>query len=45
MADKEEKVSTDDDIIKTIMDVYHLTEQEARRALRAATTTNSMTDF
>jgi len=45
MKDDNKNPSTDDDIVRTIMDVYRITEQEARRALRDATTINSMTDF
>lgn len=43
MEDDNRNPSTDDDIVRTIMDVYRITEQEARRALRDATI-NSMTD-
>jgi hypothetical protein len=45
MEDDNKNPPTDDDIVRTIMDVYRITEQEARRALREATTINSMTDF
>jgi hypothetical protein len=45
MQDESVKVSTDNDIVRTIMDIYGLTEQEARKALRVATTIDSMTDF
>jgi hypothetical protein len=45
MQDKNEKVPTDNDIARTIMDIYGLTEQDAQRVLRDATSTSSMTDF
>lgn len=45
MQDEDLRVSTDDDIVRIIMDVYKISEQEARSALRDATTTKSMTDF
>lgn len=45
MQDEDMRVSTDDDIVKIIMDVYKISEQEARRALSDATTTKSMRDF
>jgi antitoxin component HigA of HigAB toxin-antitoxin module len=45
MQDKNEKVPTDNDIVRTIMDIYGLTEQDAQRVLRDATSTSSMTDF
>ena len=45
MQGNHETPSTDNDIVRIIMDIYGLTEQEARRALRDATPTVSMTDF
>jgi hypothetical protein len=45
MEDDNERPSTDDEVIRIIMDVYKVTEQEARRALRAATTVSGMADF
>jgi hypothetical protein len=45
MPDENEKLSTDEDMIRIIMDIYGLTEQEARNALEQVTTRNGMTDF
>lgn len=45
MQDEDLRVSTDDDVVRIIMDVYRISEQEARSALIDATTTNSITDF
>ena len=45
MQNEEMRVSTDDDMVRIIMDVYRISEQEALRALREATSTKSMTDF
>lgn len=45
MKDEHEDVSTDDDMVRIIMDIYGLTEQEARRALSEVTAKNRWTDF
>lgn len=45
MHDKYEDVSTDDDVIRIIMDIYGLSEQEARRAFSEVTAVNRWTDF
>jgi hypothetical protein len=45
MQNENEKLSTDDDMISIMMDIYDLTEHEARSALRDVTVRNRMTDF
>lgn len=45
MQNENEEVSTDDDMVRIIMDIYGLTEQEARKALGEVTAKNRWTDF
>jgi hypothetical protein len=40
-----EDVTTADDIIRIMMNIYGLTEQEARRAFSEVTAVNRWTDF
>jgi hypothetical protein len=44
MQNESKNLSTDD-LVKILMDVYNLTEKEARRALTELTVRNIMTDF
>jgi hypothetical protein len=41
----ENKNLSTDDLVKILMDIYNLTEKEAKTALREITVRNKMTDF
>jgi hypothetical protein len=45
MKTKNELLSTTDDLIKILMDIYNLTEKEAKGALKEVTSHSNMTDF
>lgn len=45
MQDEDKKLSTDDEVVRIMMDIYNLTEQEARKALREVTARNGWADF
>lgn len=44
MQNENRNLSTDE-LVEILMDIYNLTEKEAKRALKEVTSRNSMTDF
>jgi hypothetical protein len=44
MQNENRKLSTDE-LVAILMDIYNLTEKEAKKALKEVTTRNSMNDF